>query len=143
MGPNRANRLITIDPANLGDPSDRDRLAPAATKAIIRIADFWDLSVSEACGLLGGISERTWYRMKRGQAGEVAGQDLLTRISAIVGIYKGLQILFSEPLSNEWVSRPNRDPLFGGRSPLAAMIADGIPKILLTRAYIDALRGGL
>jgi Protein of unknown function (DUF2384) len=138
-----ALKIAEVDPANLGDPSDRARVAPAAIKAMIRIAETWKLNVGEACALLGGISERTWYRMKKGEAGEASGQDVLTRISAIVGIYKGLRILFSEPLSTEWVSRPNRDPIFGGRTPLAAMIGEGIPKMLQTRAYIDALRGGL
>ena len=98
-----ALKIAEVDPANLGDPSDRARFAPAAIKAMIRIADVWKLNVGEACALLGGISERTWYRMKKGEAGEASGQDILTRISAIVGIYKGLRILFSEPLSNEWV----------------------------------------
>jgi hypothetical protein len=61
----------------------------------------------------------------------------------LTGLFKGLRLLFSAPLADEWVKRPNRDPVFGGRTPLAAMIAGGIPKMLEVRAYIDALRGGL
>jgi hypothetical protein len=71
------------------------------------------------------------------------GQDMLTRASVLIGIFKGLRLLFAEPLADEWVKRPNRHALFGGRSPLAAMVAGGIPTMLQVRAYIDALRGGL
>ncbi|MEJ0012339.1 MAG: MbcA/ParS/Xre antitoxin family protein [Bauldia sp.] len=142
----KASRAATtvedIAPVNLNDPADQARLSPAAGKAMLRIADFWNLSPEQAGGLLGGISVRTWYRMKSAPA-EAMGQDMLTRISAVVGIYKGLRLLFSEPLSNDWVRKPNRHPIFGGRTPLTAMIEGGIPKMLEVRGYVDALRGGL
>lgn len=137
-----ATTVEDIAPVNLNDPADQARLSPAAGKAVLRIADFWRLAPEEACGLLGGISVRTWYRMKSAPA-EAMGQDMLTRISAVVGIYKALRLLFSEPLSNDWVKKPNRHPIFGGRTPLAAMIEGGIPKMLEVRGYVDALRGGL
>lgn len=133
-----ADSLAAID---LADPSEQARLSPVAGKAAARIAEAWSLAVPEITALLGGISDRTWYRMK--SAPPQMGQDMLTRVSALTGIYKGLRLLFSEPLASEWVRRPNRDPLFAGRTPLAAMIAGGIPAMLETRAYIDALRGGL
>lgn len=142
MQPRTAIAVEDLPPVNLADPADQARLTPAATKAVIRIAGLWDLSTAEACGLLGGISERTWYRMKNAPS-EAMGQDMLTRISALVGIFKGLRLLFSEPLSDGWVKRPNRHPVFAGRTPLTAMVEGGIPKMLEVRAYIDALRGGL
>lgn len=141
----RARKLETIDdagPADLGDPADQARLAAVAAKAAVRIAGFWGLGAAEMCALLGGISDRTWYRMKAAPP-ETMGQDMLTRVSVLTGLFKGLRLLFSAPLADEWVKRPNRDPVFGGRTPLAAMIAGGIPKMLEVRAYIDALRGGL
>ena len=61
----------------------------------------------------------------------------------MVGVYKGLHLLFSEPLADEWVRRPNQESLFGGVSPIDYMIAGGIPAMLETRSYVDALRGGL
>ncbi len=128
--------------ADLSDPAERAALTPAATRAVLRIADLWQVSAADMAALLGGISDRTWYRMKTA-APEALGQDLLTRISALVGIYKGLTLLFSEPLAREWVRRANHNRLFAGQTPLAAMIRGGIPKMLQVRAYIDALRGGL
>jgi hypothetical protein len=128
---------------NLADPAARGRLTPAAVDGVVRLSGLWRLTSAEVCALLGDVSERTWFRMKKGAWPGTLSQDTLTRISALVGIFKGLRLLFSEPLSDEWVRLPNKGPLYGGRRPLDAMIAGGIPKMLEVRRHIDALRGGL
>jgi uncharacterized protein (DUF2384 family) len=130
-------------PPNLADAATRERLTPAAVEGVVRLADIWRLTSAEICALLGGVSERTWFRMKKGQWAGALSQDTLTRVSALVGIFKGLRLLFSEPLSDEWIRLPNKGPLYGGCRPLDAMIAGGIPKMLEVRRHIDALRGGL
>jgi hypothetical protein len=130
-------------PPNLADSKMRDRLTPAAVEGVVRLARIWRLTGAEACALLGDVSERTWFRMKKGEWSGVLSQDVLTRVSVLIGIFKGLRLLFSEPLSDEWVRLPNRGPLYGGRPPLDAMIEGGIPKMLEVRRHIDALRGGL
>ena len=127
----------------LGDAAVRARLTPAAVDAMVRLAAIWRLSSAEICALMGDISERTWFRMKTGDWAGVLSQDALTRVSALIGIFKGLRLLFSEPLSDEWVRLPNKGPLYGGRRPLDAMIEGGIPAMLEVRRHIDALRGGL
>lgn len=129
-------------PPNLADPSTRERLTPAAVDAMVRLTEIWRLTSAEVCALLGDVSERTWFRMKKGGWSGALSQDTLTRISALLGIFKGLRLLFSEPLSDEWVRLPNKGPLYGGRRPLEAMIEGGIPKMLEVRRHIDALRGG-
>lgn len=126
---------------DLADRAEQAALSPVAAKAMIRLAGIWQLTTPEICALLGGISGRTWYRMKKAAPGAL-GQDVLTRASALTGIFKALRLLFSEPLSDQWIRRANRHPVFAGRTPLAAMIAGGIPKMLEVRAYLDALRGG-
>src|SRR5690348_10056525 len=128
---------------NLADPIMRARLTPAAVDGVVRLAEIWRLTSSEVCSLLGEVSERTWFRMKKHEWSGSLSQDTLTRISALIGIFKGLRLLFSEPLSDEWVRVPNKGPLYGGRRPLDAMIEGGIPKMLDVRRHIDALRGGL
>jgi hypothetical protein len=109
----------------------------------VRLAEIWRLTGPEVCALLGDVSERTWFRMKKRDWSGTLSQDTLTRTSALIGIFKGLRLLFSEPLSDEWVRSANKGPLFGGRRPLDAMIEGGIPKMLEVRRHIDALRGGL
>jgi len=128
---------------NLADPATRVRLTPAAVTAIARLADIWKLTGAEICALLGDVSDRTWFRMKKSEWSGTLSQDALTRISALIGIFKGLQLLFSAPLCDEWVRLPNKGPLYRGRRPLDTMIEGGIPKILEVRRHIDSLRGGL
>lgn len=129
--------------SNLSDPDTRGRLTPAAVDGVVRLAEVWRLTSAEVCALLGDVSERTWFRMKKGEWSGSLSQDTLTRVSALIGIFKGLRLLFSEPLSDEWVRLPNKGALYGGRRPLDAMIEGGIPKMLVVRQHIDALRGGL
>jgi hypothetical protein len=133
----------SLAPPNLADHDARERITPAAIDGIVRLAEIWRLTSAEVCALLGHVSERTWFRMKKGEWAGALSQDTLTRISAAVGIFKGLRLLFSEPLSDEWVRLPNKGPLYGGRRPLDVMIEGGIPKMLTVRQQIDALRGGL
>src|ERR1700744_4817374 len=146
---NQAALRPAIDPGagpsvpNLSDASTRGRLTPSAVDGIVRLAEIWRLTGAEICAPCGDVSERTWFRMKKREWSGTLSQDTLTRISALVGIFKGLRLLFSEPLSDEWVRAANKGPLFAGRRPLDAMIEGGIPKMLEVRRHIDALRGGL
>lgn len=110
---------------------------------MIRLADIWQLASAKACGLLGDISERTWFRLKKSERPGALSQDTLTRISALVGIFKGLRLLFSEPVRDAWIRLPKKGPLYCGRRPLDAIIAGGIPRMIEVRQHIDALRGGL
>ena len=104
-----------------------DRQA-VALKAYARIAD---------------LSLSTWKRAKKpGYAGELS-RDQMLRLSALVGLYKSLELYFSESIARDWVRLANRGPEFEGVRPVDAMIAGGLPKILRVRAYVDALRGGV
>lgn len=126
----------------LADLTTRKRLTPAAIKAVVRLAGIWGLGGAEAAQLLG-VAERTWFRMKKGTWSGALSQDELTRASALIGIFKGLQIIFSRPLSDEWVGLANQGALYGGRRPLDVMLDGGIPAMLMVRRHVDALRGGL
>jgi hypothetical protein len=134
--------LLPIPP-NLSHAAVREGLTPSAVRGMVRLAEIWHLGSAEVCALMGDISERTWFRMKKGAWAGSLSQDTLTRLSALVGIFKGLRLLFSEPLSDEWVRLPNKGPLYRGRRPLDVMIEGGIPAMLEVRRHIDALRGGL
>jgi uncharacterized protein (DUF2384 family) len=124
------------------DEGDRRRLSDTAVKAVLRLVDAWDGSNAEGAALLG-VSESTWDRMKAGRWDGTLSQDQLTRASALIGVFKGLHLLFADGMADRWPSLPNRSPVFDRKSPIAAMIEGGIPRMLETRQYIDALRGGL
>jgi uncharacterized protein (DUF2384 family) len=121
---------------------DRRRLTGAAAKAVARLVGTWGASNAEAASLLG-VSESTWDRIKAGRWDGTLSQDQLTRASALIGIFKGLHLLFADGMADRWPRLVNRGPLFDRRSPIEAMIEGGIPRMIETRQYIDALRGGL
>lgn len=121
---------------------DRRRLTGTAAKAVARLVDSWGASNAEAASLLG-VSESTWDRIKAGRWDGVLSQDQLTRASALIGIFKGLHLLFADSMADRWPRLVNRGPVFDRRSPIQAMIEGGIPRMIETRQYIDALRGGL
>lgn len=137
----RQAELTAIGPQTFADERDRARLSEVALKAFLGLMRAWDLSNAEAAALLG-VSASTLDRMKRGYRPTLS-QDQLTRVSALVGVYKGLHLLFADETADEWTRRPNRGPLFDRESPIEAMIEGGIPRMLEVRRYVDAVRGGL
>ncbi|HEX9159174.1 MAG TPA: antitoxin Xre-like helix-turn-helix domain-containing protein, partial [Rhizomicrobium sp.] len=120
----------------------RARLSVTAAKAFVRLAKHWQLSNSEAAALLG-VSQSTWERLKRGGRSEPLSQDQLTRVSALVGTFKALHLLFADAMADRWPQLPNKGPLFENRRPIDTMIAGGIPCMLDVRRYVDAVRGGI
>jgi hypothetical protein len=112
-----------------------------ALKAFARIADAWALTLREAAAL-ADMSESTWKRAKKSDFSGDLTHDQMLRLSALIGLFKSLELYFDDPISRAWVKLPNRGPEFDGARPVDAMIAGGLPKILRVRGYVDALRGG-
>ena len=121
--------------------NDRARLSPVAIKAFLALTKAWGLSNGEAAALIG-VSASTLDRIKRGYRPTLS-QDQLTRVSALIGVFKGLHLLFADATADEWVRRKNSGPLFDRQTPIEAMIEGGIPRMLDVRRTIDAVRGGL
>ena len=91
---------------DLADSATRARLSGPAIAAFFAIVDKWQLRNEDAMTLLGGASHGRYFELKKNRKG-LLSQDELTRISLLVGIFKALNILFSQRLANQWVSRPN------------------------------------
>lgn len=134
--------LTPVDVQTFTNADDRARLSHVALKAFKAISIHWALSNSEAAALLG-VSESTWDRIKRGTWEQPLSQDQLTRASAAVGVFKGLHLLFADQMADRWPKLVNNGPIFQRKSPVDAMVQGGIPLMLETRRYIDAVRGGL
>ena len=130
------------EPALGLDAYDKDRVAEVATKAYARIAAAWKLKTDDAAALIG-VGARTWARIKKGDWSGRLSKDQLLRISAVTGLYKGLHLYFSDALADRWIGLENKGPLFAGHPPLRKMIDGGLPAIMETRDYVDALRGGV
>jgi len=126
---------------DLTDPATRKRLSRAAVEAFLRIAEKWELKNEDAMALLGGVSNGRYYELKRNHKGFLT-QDELTRVSLLIGIFKSLNILFIPKLANQWISRPNANPMFNDAPPLVALIQGGVPGMMGVRRLLDSRRGG-
>ena len=136
-----ASRYQAPPLVDLGSRDARERLSPAALRAFFNIMKRWKLRDEDARALLGGVSNGPFYEMKR-NPDRTLDADRLTRISYLVGIFKALGVLHSEALADTWIQRPNTNPLFAGVTPLAYMIAGGLPAMQNVRRLLDARRAG-
>ena len=125
-------------PADLSNKQVQKRLSPAARKAFFKIAAAWEIRDEEAKQLLGGISNGAFYQMKAGEMKTPLDQDRLIRVSLLVGIFKALNILYSQKLADSWISLPNTNPMFAGETPLAYMVKGGQPAMMRVRQLLDA-----
>lgn len=136
------SRFEPTVPVDLNLRAERERLSRAALKGFFRLAQAWKLRDEDARELLGGLSSSAFYEWKK-NPDRVLEVDRITRISYLLGIYKALHILYGDELADEWVSLPNRNLIFGGRTPLAYMLGGGLLAMQTVRKLLDARRGGL
>lgn len=111
----------------------------AAKRAFFRIMDAWEVRDADALVLLGKPSRTTFYAWKKGEGGKLP-HDTLERVSYVLGIYKALQLLFSNPeQADGWMKKPNE--AFGGRSGLQHALGGRVVDLAHVRQYLDFVRG--
>ncbi len=116
----------------------KKELAHIALKAFFNITDLWKLTAEQRKFLLG-IDSSVYFSWKRNLNGNLS-IDQLDRISYIIGIYKSLNILFTnKKQADEWVKKSNL--AFNGKSALEIMLQGKITDLALVRGYLDAQRG--
>lgn len=138
-----AGMLVTIETKS-GTPSTPEVTtdeAHAAARAVVNLFDRWGLADMEARELLGGMSQRTWARLKKGEAVTI-DRDCATRLSILLGIHKGTRYLFNRDAKRayRWIKAPNG--AFGGRSALDVMMGGQMMDLYTVRRYLDAERSG-
>jgi len=124
---------------NLSSLKTRERLSHSAIEGFFALVDKWGIPMERAGELLGGRPRSSVYKLK--SVPKTLGPDELTRISYLVGIYKALHILLPDKLADQWMTRPNDNPLFKGQTPLEYALR-GIPAMQQIRSLVDAARGG-
>lgn len=129
-------------PQTFAREAERERLTPTALIALRALARAWSRTGPEAAALLG-TSESTWDRVKAGVWRGVLSQDQLMRVSALVGTFKALHVLFTDGMADRWPRLRNAGPLFANLTPIEAMAERGIPGMIEIRKHVDGLRGGL
>lgn len=130
-------KLLQTTPILVGEQFTKDEVK-AMQRAIVNLADKWQLTDEQAAILLGGISNRTYSRWKIGNLGR-ANVDTAARMSNLLGIHKALRLLFKEPLRGyEWVKKQNA--AFAGKTALEIMLGGQLTDIMRVRRYLDATR---
>ena len=129
-------------PIDLSSRAVQEKLSPVAARAFFSIVSHWKVRDEDARNLLGGISNGSFYTLKRSPA-KTLDQDKLTRISLLIGIFKALNILFSTKLADAWIQLPNSNSMFAGETPLAYMKKGGLPAMIRVRQLLDSRRGGI
>jgi Antitoxin Xre/MbcA/ParS C-terminal toxin-binding domain/Antitoxin Xre-like helix-turn-helix domain len=129
------------------DSRRRERLGGPGLRSFATIAERWGLSEAQRLSLLGFPGRSTyhqWLAKARGHQKLLLPVDTLLRISAVLGIHKGLRILFGrEEDECAWLTKPHDAPLFGGQPPLALVVNGTQDGLMLVRRYLDAWRGGV
>jgi hypothetical protein len=93
------------------------KILKCAVDGVVRLAEIWRLTSTEVCALLDGVSERTWFRMKKREWSGTLSQDTLTRISALVGIFKGLRLLLRTSVRRMGTVAEHGADLWGSATP--------------------------
>ena len=128
--------MATASPARAANRKD---LTGPALRTFFRIADAWGLKEQEQMRILGLDSRSTLQSWKRGAVAAIP-RDALERISYVMGIYKGLNVLLPKS-ANDWVRKPNKSSVFAGRTALERMASGNVADLYVVRQYIDAQRG--
>jgi hypothetical protein len=128
-------------------PANRRRLSGPGLRTFLAIADLWGLTDDERLRVLGLPAKSTyynWVKAVRAHQDITLDVDMLTRISAVLGIHQALGVL--HPTEGEgvaWLRTPHGAPLFGGRPPMALVTCGAQDGILSVRRFLDSARGGL
>jgi hypothetical protein len=128
-------------------PARRQQLSGPGLRAFLNIADQWRLSEQERLRVLGFPARSTfhgWIDKVHKRTDITLSADELIRISAVLGVYKALKIIFPrDEDAARWLRSANTGPLFGGQAPLALLTSGTQDALMLVRRYLDAWRGGV
>jgi uncharacterized protein (DUF2384 family) len=127
-------------------PDNRSRLSGPGLRAFLNISRAWGLNENEKRRVLGEPSRSTFHKWaSNAEAGRriKLSVDTLSRISAVLGVHKNLQIIFGDEEEGlRWLRSPNRAPCFGNQRPIDVITSGTQEGIILVRRYLDAWRGG-
>lgn len=151
LSPRRETQPIEAGPDRLDAsrfaPENRRRLSAPGLRSLVAIADLWGLNEEQRRLILGMPSRSTfhaWMKAAREHRDVTLDVDVLTRISAVLGIHQALGVLNGEEADAvAWLRRPHLAPVFGGQPPLSLVVSGTQDGLLQVRRFLDAARGGL
>ena len=125
----------------------RRRLSAPGLRTFLAIADLWGLTEEQRRLILGMPPRSTyqsWVKAVREHRDILLDLDVLTRISAILGIHQALGVLHrTEQEGLAWLRGPHKAIVFGGKPPLELITSGSQDALLTVRRFLDGARGGL
>lgn len=99
--------------------------------AVLRVLTRWGVPQAQQAQLLG-FSGRDLRRAQRGTPPATLSREGQARLRLVAGILAALLTLYGRDPGG-WLTRPNDRHPFDGRSPLAVLLAGGLPTLRATR----------
>lgn len=123
------------------------REAETGLKVALRLAEQWAISDAELAALLDvDAAEPHAWRSNGFELDDYSDadiQDLLTRVSHLMGIYRALHDLFVDSSqADAWIKRPHEFGPLAGKSALRHMLDDGLEGVRYVRCYLDGIVQG-
>lgn len=138
--------VFTQRELNRFDPVNRRRLSAPGLRTFLRIADHWGLNEQQRLLILGYPYRSryiSWCKQVQQQKQITLNVDVLIRISAVLGIYRGLRVICAdEPQAVEWLRTPHKAIVFGGRPPLDLVTCGTQDGLLTVRRFLDSAYEG-
>jgi hypothetical protein len=124
---------------------NRKRLSGPGMRTFVRIAAEWALSTDEQARMLAAESADTysdWVNKANSRRDLVLPVTALARISAVLGIYRALYVLFDDRQTRlAWLESPHDAPWCRGQIPKAVLMTGDLGLMLAVRNHLDQLLG--
>lgn len=112
-----------------------------AWKSLENLVIRFQFDEEEGLRLMGDMPRSTYYKGLKSHTPKLS-RDQLERISYLLGIYKGLRILFTDSAqAMSWINRPNALYPFNGMTPKTFMLEGSLVRLAEVRQFIDFWRG--
>lgn len=127
-------------------PENRAQVSGPVFRTFLNIVRVWELDLAEARMLLGTPAAtecQAWQDAARAEEPLTLEADVLLRISAVIGIYQSLRLLYgADDQGVGWLRGINRGKPFNGKAPMELMLSGFAPGLMDVRGYLLAQQHG-
>lgn len=121
---------------------DHAAISAAIMRTMPNIAREWGCPDAEMAALLG-LEVATYRAWSNNPSQATLDPEQCERASLLLGIYKALVNLFSQPdRQRRWLHHPNQGTLFQGSAPIERLCHGGLTALRELREHLDAEQQG-
>lgn len=106
------------------EPEELEKLGAPSIRVFFQLSKVWSLSVGEQAQILKTEVQilEEWRRRAAAHKSVPLDLDTITRLGALFGIFRSLELLFrDDELRVAWLRTPNSGLVFNGRSAIDLM----------------------